>query len=86
MADNRSIPVMGDVTPATALLVQMALGRRRTTKKRRTVRKKTARRRPAKRRASSRRRTSSRKGRLKKGSPAAKRHMAKLRRMQRRNR
>ena len=70
---------LGSQTPAVQALLP---GRRR-----KTTRKKRAKKRPARRRTA-RRRTARKKkpARLVKGSAAAKRHMAKLRRMQKRNR
>ena len=72
----------GSQTAAVQHLTNKAMGpkRRRTTKKR-TTKKRTARKRPAKRRASTARKKKP--ARLVKGSAAAKRHMAKLRRMRR---
>jgi hypothetical protein len=81
------IPNMGDTTQATQILLAQVAGTpRRRTKRRVTKRRATTTRRrkaPTRKRASSAstRRTRRTAGRLKKGSPAAKRHMAKLRRM-----
>lgn len=86
MADTRTPVIMGDVTPATALLVQQAMGMGRRRSARRRTKKKATTRRRVKARASTRRRTAKRGGRLKKGSPEAKRRMAQLRRMQKRRR
>ena len=72
---------LGSQTPAVQALLPRTARRRR----KKTTRKK-ATRRPARRKAP--RKSASRKkkpARLVKGSPAAKRHMAKLRRMQKRN-
>lgn len=67
-------------TPAVkALLSNGSRPRRKTTRKKRTTKRKTtARKRPAKRRATAR---TKKPARMVKGSAAAKRHMAKLRRM-----
>lgn len=73
-------------TPATqALLSRPAKKRRRRPAKKRPARRRVAKKRTARRKPSSASR-SRKTGRLKKGSPAAKRHMAKLRAMQKRNR
>lgn len=81
------IPNMGDTSQATqVLLAQVAGAPRRRTKRRATKRKASTTRRKTttRKRAPSRgatKRTRRTGGRLKKGSPEAKRHMAKLRRM-----
>lgn len=88
------IPNMGDTTAATRVLLGQVAGARRAPAKRRakattkrTTRKAT-RRKPSRARTNSTRRTAKRPkkapARLVKGSAAAKRHMAKLRRMRKR--
>lgn len=94
MADKRGVLTMtGDVTAAQAALFRQGMGgrsavggarKRRKTKRTKRARSTTrsTRRKPTKRRATPRRRTKKR-AYLVKGSAAAKRHMAKLRRMRR---
>ena len=80
MADKRSVPILGDQTQTTMLTAARAMnGKKRRTKKRRTKKKAAARRAPRKKTA----RKSRAKKPLKKGSAAAKRRMAQLRRMRR---
>lgn len=59
-------------------------GKSPTRKKRRTTKKRTAKKRVVKKRATARRRTTKQPARMVKGSAAAKRHMAKLRKMRKR--
>lgn len=93
MADKRTVPIVGDQTPATLLLIRSAVGTRSTTKrkKRRATKRKTRAARSAPRRrtrvAKSRTRKATRKKKpawMVKGSPAAKARMRKLRNMRRR--
>jgi len=85
MADKRSTPTLGDATPATMLLASQALGRRNgITRKKRATRKRATKKRATTRRAAPKRRTKKKAKRLVKGSAAAKRHMARLRRMRKR--
>jgi hypothetical protein len=86
MADRRGVPILGDASAVTLVMAGRALGRRVGTKRKRkkATKKAAARRAPAKRRKTTKRRTSKTPARMKKGSAAAKRHMAKLRRMKRR--
>lgn len=83
MADKKTPILMGDVTPATAILIQRATGRKKAPVRRKRRAKKTA----SRRRSTARKKRPARaKGRLKKGSPAAKRHMARLRAMKKKRR
>jgi hypothetical protein len=84
MADRRGIPILGDASAVTMVMAQRAVRGRKTSTvrrktKRKTAKKKAARRAPAKR--AKKRSSRAKPARMKKGSPAAKRHMAKLRRM-----
>lgn len=73
-------------TAATqALVSRPKKKRRRKVARKRPTRRRVAKKRPARRKATATRRRR-KTGRLKKGSPEAKRRMAQLRRMQRRNR
>jgi topoisomerase IA-like protein len=86
MADKRSIPILGDQTAVVQFVAGRALsGRRRRPAKKRT-KKKATRTRARARRAPAKKRTKKKAARFVKGSPAAKRHMAKLRAMQKKKR
>jgi len=76
------LPMMGDVTPATRNTVGRALGRRRAPTRRRRKRSSNSSRSPKRKRATGRR-SGKRRGRLVKGSAAAKRYMASIRKKRR---
>lgn len=83
MADKRGFPILGDTTVAVTTLASQAMrGKRATGTRRRRKKKATTTKR--RRKTTTRRTTRGKKKRLVKGSAAAKRHMARLRKMRKR--
>lgn len=83
MADKRGFPILGDTTIAVTTLASQAMrGKRATGTRRRRKKKATTTKR--RRKTTTRRTTRGKKKRLVKGSAAAKRHMARLRKMRKR--
>lgn len=82
MADKRGTLVTGDQSAANAFAIQRALSRGRTTGTKRRRKKRATKRRATRARKKTAKRAA-RPARMVKGSAAAKRHMARLRRMRR---
>lgn len=84
MADKRGFPILGDTTVAVTTLASQAMRGKRATGTRRRRKKKATTTKRRRKTTTRRRTTRGKKKRLVKGSAAAKRHMARLRKMRKR--